>query len=163
MKRAFWVLLFVAAMTTACEPDWATNPKNEGQTFIINKTDSEIAFESYLSNGNLWRQLSISPGDTVYFSYSCWDERIPDWDKMVEAGWDPFLSAVAGRGYDSINDVLYTDNPTIKIIKSPTNILSWTFDENNIEDNSIFNKANWVTEISNDNYHTYYSWFYTVK
>ena len=82
---------------------------------------------------------------------------------MVEAGWDPFLSAIAGRGYDSINDMLYTDNPTIKIIKSPTNILSWTFDENNIEEDSIFNKANWVTEISNDSYHTFYSWFYTVE
>lgn len=157
------LLLFIGALATACDPDWALNPQNEGYAYVINNTGDDITYESYLFNGNLATQHSIAPRDTVYVACTSWDERMPNWDKIVKAGWDPFLDAIAGSDYDGISEELFVRIPTIKIITSPTNTISWTLDMNNIEEDSIFNEANWTKEISNDGYHTFYSWYYTIE
>jgi histidinol-phosphatase (PHP family) len=42
MKRGLLLLLFIGALATACDPDWALFPGNEGSAYIVNKTDADI-------------------------------------------------------------------------------------------------------------------------
>ncbi len=49
MKRIVLLLLFVGIFTTACDPDWALFPGNEGSAYIVNKTDTDIVFRGYAS------------------------------------------------------------------------------------------------------------------
>lgn len=164
MKRTVLLLLFAGILTTACDPDWALNPQNEGRAYIVNKTDADIIFRGYTSfSGSLYAEVAISSGDTVCVSTATWDERSNNWNKMVEAGWDPFLATVAKREYSRITDDFEIYHHTISIVTSPTVTLSWTLDINNIEVNSIFNESNWVKEISNDGFPIYHSWCYTVE
>lgn len=44
MKRVLLLLLFIGVLATACDPDWALNPQNEGRAYIVNKTDADIIF-----------------------------------------------------------------------------------------------------------------------
>lgn len=163
MKRVILLLLFVVTLATSCDPDWALFPQNEGRAYIVNKTDADIVFRGYTSRGSLYTKHIISSGDTVCVSTASWDERSNNWNKMVEAGWDPFLATVAKREYSGITDDFEIYHHTISIVTSPTETLSWTLDINNIEVNSIFNESNWVKEISNDGFPIYHSWCYTVE
>lgn len=139
MKRVILLLLFVVALATSCDPDWALFTQNEGRAYIVNKTDADIVFRGYTSRGSLYTEHIISSGDTVCVSTASWDERSNNWNKMVEAGWDPFLATVAKREYFGITDDFEIYHHTISIVTSPTETLSWTLDINNIEVNSIFN------------------------
>ena len=84
-------------------------------------------------------------------------------DKMIQAGWDPFLATVAKREYSVITGDFDVYHHTITIVTSPTDSISWTLDVDNIKDDSIFNEANWVKEVSNEGYPTYHSWYYTIE
>ena len=97
MKRVLLLLLFIGALATSCDPDWALNPRNEGRAYIVNKTDTDIIFRGYTSWGSLYTEYTISPGNTVCVSTATWDERENNWDNMMKAGWDPFLATVAKR------------------------------------------------------------------
>ena len=162
MKRVFVLLLF-AMMFTSCDPEWALNPKNEGRAYIINRAETDITFKSYSFRGRLHYQYDISVGDTVCVSGSSWDERSNYWQKLVKAGWEPFLGVIAYSDYQHESGELQYLFPTISILTSPTDSLSWTLDVNNIEETSIFNESNWVKEESNDGYHNLYSWYYICE
>lgn len=163
MKRGILRLLFAVVLATSCDPDWALNPKNEGRAYIVNKTDADTIFRGYTSRGSLYTEHTISPGDTVCVSTAKWDEQENNWDKMIKAGCDPFLVTVAKREYSGITDDFDVYHHTITIVTSPTDSISWTFDIDNIGDDSIFNEANWVKEVSNDGFPTYHSWYYTLE
>lgn len=163
MKRVILLLLFVVALATSCDPDWALFPQNEGRAYIVNKTDADIVFRGYTSRGSLYTEHIISSGDTVCVSTASWDERSNNWNKMVEAGWDPFLATVAKREYSGVTEDFSEYHHTISIVTSPTETLSWTLDINNIEANSIFNESNWIKEVSSDGYPIYHSWYYTIE
>lgn len=163
MKRVVSLLLFAVVMVTSCDPDWALNPKNEGRAYIVNKTDADIIFRGYTSRGSLYTEYTISPGNTVCVSTVKWDERENNRDKMIKAGWDPFLATVAKREYSGISGDFEVYHHTITIITSPTDSISWAFDIDNIEDDSIFNEENWVKEVSNDGFPIYHSWYYTLE
>ena len=163
MKRIVLLLLFVGIFTTACDPDWALFPGNEGSAYIVNKTDADIVFRGYTSHGSLYTEHIISSGDTVCVSTASWDERSNNWNKMVEAGWDPFLATVAKREYSGITGDLDAHHHTITIVTSPTDSFSWTLDVDNIEDDSIFNESNWVKEVSTKGHPIYHSWHYTIE
>ena len=51
MKRVLLLLLFIGVLATACDPEWALNPQNEGRAYIVNKTDADIIFRGYTSWG----------------------------------------------------------------------------------------------------------------
>lgn len=164
MKRVLLLLLFIGVLATACDPEWALNPQNEGSAYIVNKTDADIIFRGYTSfSGLLYTEVIISPGDTVCVSTAAWDERENNWDNMIKAGWDPFLATVAKREYSGITGDFDVYHHTITIVTSPTDSISWTLDIDNIKDDSIFNEANWVKEVSNEGYPTYHSWYYTIE
>ena len=163
MKRVVLLLLFIGVLATACDPEWALNPQNEGSAYIINKTDADIIFRGYTSWGPLYTEYTISPCDTVCVSTAAWDERANNWDNMIKAGWDPFLATVAKREYSGITGDFDVYHHTITIVTSPTDSISWTLDVDNIKDDSIFNEANWVKEVSNEGYPTYHSWYYTIE
>lgn len=164
MKRVLLLLLFIGVLATACDPEWALNPQNEGSAYIVNKTDADIIFRGYTSfSGLLYTEVIISPGDTVCVSKASWDERSNNWNKMIQAGWDPFLATVAKRWYSGITGDFDVYHHTITIVTSPTDSISWTLDVDNIKDDSIFNEANWVKEVSNEGYPTYHSWYYTIE
>ena len=163
MKRVLLLLLFIVVLATACDPEWALNPQNEGSAYIVNKTDADIIFRGYTSRGSLYTEYIIFSGDTVCVSATYWDERSNNWNKKVKAGWDPFLAAVAKREYSGITGDFDVYHHTITIVTSPTDSISWTLDVDNIKDDSIFNEANWVKEVSNEGYPTYHSWYYTVE
>lgn len=140
MKRVILLLLFVVALATSCDPDWALFTQNEGRAYILLiRLMPIIVFRGYTSRGSLYTEHIISSGDTVCVSTASWDERSNNWNKMVEAGWDPFLATVAKREYSGITDDFEIYHHTISIVTSPTETLSWTLDINNIEVNSIFN------------------------
>lgn len=140
MKRVILLLLFVVALATSCNPDWALFTQNEGRAYILLiRLMPIIVFRGYTSRGSLYTEHIISSGDTVCVSTASWDERSNNWNKMVEAGWDPFLATVAKREYSGITDDFEIYHHTISIVTSPTETLSWTLDINNIEVNSIFN------------------------
>lgn len=140
MKRVILLLLFVVALATSCDPDWALFTQNEGRAYILLiRLMPIIVFRGYTSRGSLYTEHIISSGDTVCVSTASWDERSNNWNKMVEAGWDPFLATVAKREYSGITDDFEIFHHTISIVTSPTETLSWTLDINNIEVNSIFN------------------------
>ena len=164
MKRVILLLLFVVALATSCDPDWALDPQNEGRAYIVNKTDTDIVFRGYTSfSGSLYTEVVIPPGDTICVSTATWDERSNNWNKMVEAGWNPFLATVAKREYSGATEDFSEYHHTISIVTSPTETLSWTLDINNIEVNSIFNESNWIKEISSEGYPVYHAWYYTVE
>lgn len=163
MKRVLLLLLFIGVLATACDPEWALNPQNVGSAYIVNKTDADIIFRGYTSWGPLYTEVIISPGDTVCVSKASWDERSNNWNKMIQAGWDPFLATVAKRWYSGITGDFDVYHHTITIVTSPTDSISWTLDVDNIKDDSIFNEANWVKEVSNEGYPTYHSWYYTIE
>ena len=163
MKRVILLLLFVVALATSCDPDWALFPQNEGRAYIVNKTDADIVFRGYTSRGSLYTEHIISSGDTVCVSTASWDERSNNWNKMVEADWDPFLATVAKREYSGITGDLDAHHHTITIVTSPTDSLSWTLDVDNIEDDSIFNESNWVKEVSTEGHPICHSWYYTIE
>ena len=163
MKPIILLLLFVGVLTTSCDPEWALNPRNEGRAYIINKSESNITFRAYSFTERLHCQYIISSGDTVQVSGVSWDERSDNWKKMVKAGWDPFLATVARRSYSSVTEDFNAYHHEISIVTSPTDSLSWTFDVNNIEENSIFNELNWIKEESSDGYHNLYSWYYIFE
>lgn len=140
MKRVILLLLFVVALATSCDPDWALFTQNEGRAYILLiRLMPIIVFRGYTSRGSLYTEHIISSGDTVCVSTASWDERSNNWNKMVEAGWDPFLATVAKREYSGITDDFEIYHHTISIVTYPTETLSWTLDINNIEVNSIFN------------------------
>lgn len=163
MKRVVLLLLFIGVLATACDPEWALNPQNVGSAYIVNKTDADIIFRGYTSWGPLYTEYTISPGDTVCVSKASWDERSNNWNKMIQAGWDPFLATVAKREYSGITGDFDVYHHTITIVTSPTDSISWTLDVDNIKDDSIFNEANWVKKVSSDGYPTYHSWYYTIE
>ena len=163
MKRVLLLLLFIGVLATSCDPDWALNPKNEGRAYIVNKTDANIIFRGYTTKGSLYTEYTIPPGDAVCVSTSVWDERENNWDKMIKAGWNPFLATVAKREYSGISGDFEVYHHTITIVTSPTDSISWTLDVDNIEDDSIFNELNWVKEVSKEGYPTYHSWYYTIE
>ena len=163
MKRVLLLLLFIGVLATACDPDWALNPQNEGRAYIVNKTDADIIFRGYTSWGSLYTEHTISPGNTVCVSTATWDEHANNWDNMIKAGWDPFLATVAKRGYYGKTGDLDAHHHTITIVTSPTDSLSWTLDVDNIEDDSIFNESNWVKEVSTEGHPIYHSWYYTIE
>ena len=163
MKRVLLLLLFIGVLATACDPDWALNPQNEGSAYIVNKTDADIIFRGYTSWGSLYTEYTISPCYTVCVSTATWDERVNNWDNMIKAGWDPFLATVAKREYSGITGDLNVHHHTITIVTSPTDSISWTLDVDNIEDDSIFNELNWVKEVSKEGYPTCHSWYYTIE
>ena len=137
MKRVVLLLLFAVVLATSCDPDWALNPKNEGRAYIVNKTDADIIFKGYTSRGSLYTEHTISPGDTVCVSIAKWDERENNWDKMIKAGWNPFLATVAKREYSGITGNFDVYHHTITIATSPTNSISWTFDIDNMIQSSM--------------------------
>ncbi len=163
MKRVLLLLLFIGVLATACDPEWALNPQNVGSAYIVNKTDTDIIFRGYTSRGSLYTEYIIFSGDTVCVSTAAWDERENNWDNMIKAGWDPFLETVAKREYSGITGDFDVYHHTITIVTSPTDSISWTLDVDNIKDDSIFNEANWVKEVSNEGYPTYHSWYYTIE
>ena len=163
MKRVVLLLFFAVVLATSCDPDWALNPKNEGRAYIVNKTDADIIFRGYTSRGSLYTEHTISPGNTVCVSTATWDERENNWDKMIKAGWNPFLATVAKREYSGISGDFEVYHHTITIATTPTDSISWTFDIDNIEVDSIFNESNWVKEVSNEGYPTCHSWYYTLE
>lgn len=163
MKRTIVILLFAVVLATSCDPDWALNPKNEGRAYIVNKTDADIIFRGYTSWGSLYTELTIPSGDTVCVSTATWDERSNNWNKMVEAGWDPFLATVAKREFSGATEDFSEYHHTISIVTSPTETLSWTLDIKNIEDDSIFNESNWVKNVSNDGFPISHSWYYIME
>lgn len=163
MKPIILLLLFVGVLTTSCDPEWALDPRNEGRAYIINKSKSDITFRAYSFTGRLCHQCDISIGDTVEVSGCSWDERSNNWEKVLKAGWDPFLATVARRSYSSVTEDFNAYHHEISIVTSPTDSLSWTFDVNNIEENSIFNELNWIKEESSDGYHNLYSWYYIFE
>lgn len=164
MKRIILYILCIATIATACDPDWALNPRNEGKAYIINKRDTDIIFRGYTSfSGSLYTECTISPGDTVCISYTSWDERANNWDKMVKAGWDPFLQTVALRLYSGNTGDFDVYHHTIEIATSLTESVSWTLDVDNIEDSSIFNENNWAKSLTSDSYYNYYSWHYSFE
>ena len=163
MKRMILLLLFVAALLASCDPEWALDPRNQAGAYIINKTEADITFRAYSFTERLHCQYTISSGDTVLVSGAMWDERENNWKKMVKAGWDPFLATVAKRDYSSITEDFNVYHQRISIVTSPTDSLLWTFDINNIEENSFFNESNWIKEEWGDGYHNFYSWYYLFK
>ena len=163
MKRTILLLLFVAFLATSCDPEWALDPRNQAGAYIINRAETDITFKSYSFSGRLHYQYDISVGDTVCVSGSSWDERSNYWQKLVKAGWEPFLDVIAYSDYQHESGELQYLFPTISILTSPTDSLSWTLDVNNIEENSIFNESNWIKEESNDGYHNLYSWYYICE
>ena len=163
MKRVLLLLLFIGVLATACDPDWALNPQNEGRAYIVNKTNADIIFRGYTSWGSLYTEYTISPGDTVCVSTATWDEHANNWDNMIKAGWDPFLATVAKREYYGKTGDLDTHHHTITIVISSTESLSWTLDVDNIEDDSIFNESNWVKVVSTEGHPIHHSWYYTIE
>ena len=164
MKRTILLLLFVAALFTSCDPEWALDPRNQAGAYIINKTETDITFRAYSFTERLHCQYTISSGDTVRVSGATWDERENNWKKMVKAGWDPFLATVAKRDYSGITEDFDVYHQRISIVTSPTDSLSWTFDVNNIEESSIFNESNWIKEEDlDDGYFNFYSWYYLFE
>mgnify|MGYP003547064135 CR=1 FL=1 len=138
MKPNLMFLLCVAAFFTACDPDWALHPKNQGWAYIVNESESDITFKGYsLLTERLYTQRTISPGDTVCISSSSWDERASSWDKVEAAGWDPFLATVAKREYLVNLDKFNEMHHKISILTSPDDSLSWVLDVNAIEEDSI--------------------------
>ena len=163
MKRTILLLLFAAALATSCDPEWALDPQNQGRAYIINRSEADITFRAYSFTERLHCQYTISSGDTVQVSGTAWDERSNNGNKMVKAGWDPFLATVALRYYSSITEDFGVYHQRISIITSPTDSLSWAFDIDNIEEESIFDESNWIKEESGDGYHNIYSWYYIFE
>ena len=165
MKLNLMFLLCIAALFTACDPDWALHPKNQGWAYIVNESESDITFKGYsLLTERLYTQRTISPGDTVCISSSSWDERASSWDKVEAAGWDPFLATVAKRGYLVNLDKFNEMHHKISILTSPDDSLSWVLDVNAIGEDSIFNEANWEKEeYESEGYFNNIAWYYKFE
>lgn len=165
MKRAVFLFLSLITIVTACDPDWALHPQNQGWTYIINKSESEITFRGYsLFTGSLHTECTIHPGDTVCVSSSSWDERAPSWDKIEAAGWDPFLSTFAKRNFMINRDEFNEMHHTVSILTSPDDSVSWVLDVSAIEDDSIFNESNWeMEEFETEGYFKNFAWYYTFE
>lgn len=164
MKKVFISLLSTVVCFMACDPDWALDPKNQGQAFIVNESDNEITFRAYtLNTGSLHTEYTIPPGDTVKVSSTAWDERSSNWEEISAAGWDPFLATVALRSYDVRIDKFNNLHHMISIITSPDDSTSWILDVDNIEKYSIFNEDNWEKKELSDDNHTHIDWYYSHK
>ena len=160
MKRTLFFLALVA-IVTACDPDWALNPRNQGYAYIVNESESDIVFKGYtLLTGGLHTEKTIHPGDTVCVSATSWDERASSWDEVEAAGWDPFLATFAKRSYMTNLDEFNEMHHTVSILTSPTDSLSWVLDINNIGDDSIFNESNWEKdEYESEGYFNNFAWY----
>ena len=165
MKRTLFFFLALTAIVTACDPEWALNPRNQGYAYIVNESESDIVFKGYtLFTGSLYTEKSIHPGDTICVSSTGWDERSPYWGEIETAGWDPFLSTFAQRHYNIKDDRFNDMHHSVSILPSPTDSISWVLDVNNIEDDSIFNESNWdKEEFESDGYYRNHVWYYTFK
>ena len=165
MKRVLLFFLAMTAIVTACDPDWAMNPKNQGYAYIVNGSESDIVFKGYtLFTGDLYTEKTIQPGDTVLVSSAAWDERSSNWEEIESAGWDPFLATFAKRNYMVNRDEFNEMHHTVSILTSPTDSLSWVLDVNNIDDDSIFNESNWEKEESESEIDfRNFAWYYTFK
>lgn len=131
----------------------------------MNESESDITFKGYsLLTERLYTQRTISPGDTVCISSSSWDERASSWDKVEAAGWDPFLATVAKREYLVNLDKFNEMHHKISILTSPDDSVSWMLDVNAIEEDSIFNEANWEKEeYESEGYFNNIAWYYKFE
>lgn len=165
MKQALLFFLTMMTIVTACDPDWALHPKNQGWAYIVNKSESEITFRGYsLFTGSLYTEKTIQPGDTVCVSSSSWDERAPSWDKIEAAGWDPFLATFAKRNFMINRDEFNEMHHMVSILTSPDDSVSWVLDVGAIEDGSIFNESNWeMEEFESEGYLNNFVWYYKFK
>lgn len=165
MKRLILSITAILLIFTACDHEWQLHPKNQGWAYIVNDSESDITFRGYaLFTGGLHTEKTIHPGDTVCVSAVAWDERQSNWDKVLDAGWDPFLATFAQRYYMTNRDEFNELHHTVSILTSPKDSISWTLDIRNIEDGSIFNESNWKKEEpNNEGYYTNFEWYYTVK
>lgn len=165
MKRIILSFVTILVTLTACDPDWALNPKNQGWAYIVNDSESDIIFRGYsLFTGRLHTEKTIHPGDTVCVSAKAWDERTPNWDVIVEAGWDPFLATFAQREY-MINRKEFNEmHHMVSILTSPDDSISWTLDIMKIESESIFNETNWEKkEYQSEGHFNNFAWYYSFN
>lgn len=165
MKRTVLFFLALTAIVTACDPDWALHPQNNGWAYIVNETESDIVFKGYtLFTGGIHTEKTIHPGDTVCVSATSWDERASGWDEVEAAGWDPFLATFAQRNYMTNLDKFNEMHHTVSILTSPVDSISWVLDVSNIEDDSIFNESNWEKdEFESEGYFNNSAWYYTFR
>ena len=165
MKRTLLFFLALTVIVTACDPDWALNPRNQGWAYIVNKSESDIVFKGYtLFTGEIYTEKTIHPGDTVCVSTASWDERASSWDKIEAAGWDPFLATFAQREYMVNRDEFNEMHHKVSISTSSDYSVSWVLDVNHIEDDSIFNESNWdMEEFESEGYFRNYAWYYTFE
>ncbi len=165
MKRMVLLFLALTTIVTACDPDWALNPRNQGRAYIVNESETYIVFKGYtLLSGSLYTEKTIHPGDTVCVSSTAWDERSPNWKEMEAAGWNPFLATFAQRDYMVNRGGFNEMHHTVSIFTSPVDSVSWILDVNNIEYYSIFNESNWKKEeFESDGYFRNFAWYYRFK
>ena len=165
MKRVILFFLALTSIVTACDPEWALYPRNQGYAYIVNESEFDIVFKGYtLFTGSLHTEKTIHPGDTICVSSTAWDERSSNWKEIEAAGWDPFLSAFAQRDYMVIHDEFNEMHHMVSILTSPVDSVSWILDINNIEDDSIFNESNWdKEEFESEGYYRNRAWYYTFK
>lgn len=165
MKKIIILVLSSMVFICACDPEWALHPKNQGWAYIVNESESDIIFRGYgLLTGGLNTQKTIHPGDTVCVSSASWDERSSNWNEIQTAGWDPFIATLAQRYYMVNRDEFNEKHHLISILTSPNDSVSWILNVNLIEEDSIFNEANWeLEEFESEGYYNNFAWYYTFN